>query len=617
MRGPMDREHAAKQRLQSVAVSLACALSALAAGASETRPRELDRLRLLPPVVLKGEKGYSLEERMRHYKVEAVSVAVIRDFRVLWTEARGFADREAKEPATTRTLFQAGSISKPVAAAGVLREVEAGKLLLDRDVNEYLKSWKLPENEFTAKQKVTLERILSHSAGLTVHGFPGYAAGGPVPTVPQLLDGVPPANTAAVRVEFEPGTKWQYSGGGYTIAQLVMTDTLQKSFPELMRELVLAPAGMAHSTYEQPLPPEKLGLAAVGYRSNGSLLPGKRHTYPEMAAAGLWTTSEDLARFAIAIGRALRGDPSSFLSKQKAARMTTPFSGDAGLGLFLQKHGGETYFGHDGSDEGFQAVLLMHREKGYGAAVMANSDNGISLANEIVEGIAHKQGWAGDRELETVKLSAKDLAPLSGRYQTNGDEAFSLTAKEDRLFGKSQLGDEYELFPIAHDLFVRKDRKTRYQAERSGAEVSGIRLLAGSEGVLARRMAPGARLPSDAMAEGKLDEAVDAYRKLFAEKPDDPGVAESRLNVLGYQLAARTEFPKAIAILKVNMELRPKSTNTYDSLAEIYLASGDRARALETYRKVLEVLPTDTTTNANLKAQLLRNAEEKIRELAK
>jgi len=613
----MDREHAAKQRLQSVAVSLACALSALAAGASETRPRELDRLRLLPPVVLKGEKGYSLEERMRHYKVEAVSVAVIRDFRVLWTEARGFADREAKEPATTRTLFQAGSISKPVAAAGVLREVEAGKLLLDRDVNEYLKSWKLPENEFTAKQKVTLERILSHSAGLTVHGFPGYAAGGPVPTVPQLLDGVPPANTAAVRVEFEPGTKWQYSGGGYTIAQLVMTDTLQKSFPELMRELVLAPAGMAHSTYEQPLPPEKLGLAAVGYRSNGSLLPGKRHTYPEMAAAGLWTTSEDLARFAIAIGRALRGDPSSFLSKQKAARMTTPFSGDAGLGLFLQKHGGETYFGHDGSDEGFQAVLLMHREKGYGAAVMANSDNGISLANEIVEGIAHKQGWAGDRELETVKLSAKDLAPLSGRYQTNGDEAFSLTAKEDRLFGKSQLGDEYELFPIAHDLFVRKDRKTRYQAERSGAEVSGIRLLAGSEGVLARRMAPGARLPSDAMAEGKLDEAVDAYRKLFAEKPDDPGVAESRLNVLGYQLAARTEFPKAIAILKVNMELRPKSTNTYDSLAEIYLASGDRARALETYRKVLEVLPTDTTTNANLKAQLLRNAEEKIRELAK
>jgi len=617
MRGPMDREHAARQRLQSVAVSLACALSTLAAGASETRPRELDRLRLLPPVVLKGEKGYSLEERMRHYKVEAVSVAVIRDFRVLWTEARGFADREAKEPATTRTLFQAGSISKPVAAAGVLREVEAGKLLLDRDVNEYLKSWKLPENEFTAKQKVTLERILSHSAGLTVHGFPGYAAGGPVPTVPQLLDGVPPANTAAVRVEFEPGTKWQYSGGGYTIAQPVMTDTLQKSFPELMRELVLAPAGMAHSTYEQPLPPEKLGLAAVGYRSNGSLLPGKRHTYPEMAAAGLWTTSEDLARFAIAIGRALRGDPGSFLSKQKAARMTTPFSGDAGLGLFLQKHGGETYFGHDGSDEGFQAVLLMHREKGYGAAVMANSDNGISLANEIVEGIAHKQGWAGDRELETVKLSAKDLAPLSGRYQTNGDEAFSLTAKEDRLFGKSQLGDEYELFPIAHDLFVRKDRKTRYQAERSGAEVSGIRLLAGSERVLARRMAPGERLPSDALAEGKLDEAVDAYRKLFAEKPDDPGVAESRLNVLGYQLAARTEFPKAITILKVNMGLRPKSTNTYDSLAEIYLASGDRARALETYRKVLEVLPTDTTTNANLKAQLLRNAEEKIRELAK
>jgi CubicO group peptidase (beta-lactamase class C family) len=566
---------------------------------------------------LKGEKGYSLEERMRHYKVEAVSVAVIRDFRVLWTEARGFADREAKEPATTRTLFQAGSISKPVAAAGVLRKVEGGKLLLDRDVNEYLKSWKLPENELTAKQKVTLERILSHSAGLTVHGFPGYAAGEPVPTVPQVLDGAPPANTAPVRVELEPGSKMQYSGGGYTIAQLVMTDTLGKPFPELMRELVLAPLGLTHSTYEQPLPADKLRLAAAGYRASGTLLPGQRHTYPEMAAAGLWTTSEDLARFAIAIARARRGDPGSFLSKEMALRMTTPFSGDVGLGFFMQKRGGETFFGHNGADEGFQALLIMHREKGYGAAVLANSDNGIALADEIVAGLRREYKWANDPELEVVKVAPDDLALLSGRYQTNGDEAFSLTAKSGRLFGKPPSGEEYELYPISHDLFVRKDRPTRYRIERSGHEVTGILLLSGSERVAARRMAPDGRLPSDALAQGKIEEAMTLYRKLLAEKPDDPGVAEARLNVLGYQLATQSEFAKAIAILKLNSELRPKSSNAHDSLAEIYLASGDRARALETYRKVLEVLPMDTTTEANLKARLLRNAQQKVEELTR
>jgi CubicO group peptidase (beta-lactamase class C family) len=617
MRGA-DRERRVKRLIRPIVVSLAWVSLTLTGAAPQTGSSQLDRIRLLPPVLLKGEKGYSLEERMRHYKVEAVSVAVIRDFRVLWTEARGFADREAKEPATPQTLFQAGSISKPVAAAGVLREVEQGKLLLDRDVNEYLKSWKLPETELTAKQKVTLERILSHSAGLTVHGFPGYAAGEPVPTLPQVLDGVPPANTEPVRVELEPGSKGQYSGGGYTIAQLVMTETLGKPFPELMRELVLAPVGMTHSTYEQPLPAEKLRLAAAGYRRDGSLLPGRRHTYPEMAAAGLWTTSEDLARFAIAIARARRGDPGSFLSKEMALRMTTPFSGDVGLGFFLQKRGGETTFGHNGADEGFQALLIMHREKGYGAAVLANSDNGIALADEIVAGLSREYKWASDQPaLEVVKVAPGDLALLAGRYQTHGDEAFSLTAQGDRLIGKPLSGEEYELYPISHDLFVRRDRSTRYRIERSGNEVTGILLTTGSESVPARRMAPGGRLPSDALAEGKIDEAINLYRKLFAEKPDDQGIAEPRLNVLGYQLATRGEFAKAIAILRLNSELRPKSSNAHDSLAEIYLASGDRARALETYRKVLEMLPTDTATEANLKARLLRNAQRKVEELSR
>ena len=596
---------------------LAAVTLAQAPTAPTPRTGRLDRVRLLPPVFIKGEKGYSLEERMRHYKVEGVSVAVIRDFRVLWTEARGLADREAKEPATTETLFQAGSISKPVAASAVLREVEKGVFVLDRDVNEYLKSWKVPENSFTAKQKVTLERLLSHSAGLTVHGFPGYEAGAPVPTVPQVLDGTPPANTAPVRVELEPGTKWQYSGGGYTIAQLVMTDTLQKPLPELMRELVLGPAGMTHSTYEQPLPPEKLRLAAVGYRANGAMLPGQRHTYPEMAAAGLWTTSEDLARFAIAIARSRRGEPGSLLSQKMASRMTTPFSGEAGLGLFVRKLGGETYFGHDGSDEGFQALLIMNREKGYGAAIMANSDNGISLANEILAGIEREYAWARDPDVEPVKLSSKDLESLTGRYQTNCDEAFSLSVKDGRLFGKPPLGEEYELFPVSRDLFVRRDRTTRYQIGRSGGQVTGIVLVNREERSSATRMASGARLPSDALAEGKIDEAVALYRKLFAEKPDDPGIAESRLNQLGYHLAADGQFAKAIAVLKLNCELRPKSTNTYDSLGEIYLASGDRARSLETYRKVLEVMPTDTTTSDSLKAQLLRNAQQKIEELSR
>jgi CubicO group peptidase (beta-lactamase class C family) len=596
------------------------AVFALVSGAaSPSAPRHLDRLRLLPPVLLKGEKGYDLSERMRWYKVEGVSVAVIKDFRVLWTEARGFADREEKKPATAQTLFQAGSISKPVAAAAVLRRVEKGELSLDRDVNDYLKSWKLPESPLTEKQRVTLARILSHSAGLTVNGFPGYAAGEPVPAVPQVLDGIPPANNEPVRVETEPGSKWNYSGGGYTIAQLVMTDTSGRPFPELARELVLGPAGMIHSTYEQPLPPAKLRLAAAGYRASGEAVEGKRHTYPEMAAAGLWTTSEDLARFGIAIAGSLRGDRGSLLSKEMARRMTTPSIGQTGLGLFIDRHGKETYFGHQGSDEGFNAYLLVHLDKGFGAAVMTNSDNGSELSNEILRAIARQYGWPGylPEPIATAKLSPADLVPLSGRYRLNSDEAFLLSVRGDRVFGKPPLGDEYELFPISRGLFVRTDRSTRYQVEASKDGVTGITVIIGDRHFTATRMAMGERIPSDDLAEGKLQEAAAAYHKLFAAKPEDLAVAEPRLNQTGYELAARKDFPRALAVLKVNTELYPASTNAYDSLAEVYLLSGDRVRALETYRKVLEVVEKDKKTEANVKTRLRNNAERKVEELSR
>ncbi|MBZ5535591.1 MAG: serine hydrolase [Acidobacteriia bacterium] len=576
-------------------------------------------LRLLPPVLLKDEKGWSLEERMKHYKVEAVSVAVISNFQVLWRAAYGFADREEHKTATTETLFQAGSISKSLAAAGILRKAQDGAWFIDRDVNQYLKSWKVPENGLTAKQKVTLERILSHSAGLTVHGFPGYEIGLPVPTIPQVLDGSPPANTAPVRVDIEPGTKWRYSGGGYTVAQLAMIDTFGRPFPSLMAELVLKPAGMMASTYQQPLPPEKLALAAAGYRQDGTAVPGKRHTYPEMAAAGLWTTAGDLARFAIAIQKSLRADKASLLSKETAQRMVTPFIENDGLGFFIEKHGDKSYFGHGGADEGFQALLLASLDGSYGAAIMVNSDNGIALANEIMRGIARQYGWQGylPEPLEAVKLPTEALAGFAGRYQLNGDEAFTIEAQGDRLHGKPPVGDAYELFPISSNVLIRKDRDTRYQIERSEGKVTGVLLIAGEERVTAKRMAPGIKLPSDDLLAGHLEEALHAYRELRRSKPNDPGVSEARLNRLGYNFLARKEYVNAIAVLKLNAEFYPTSSNTYDSLAEAYLASGDRTRSLETYRKVLEVLPTDSKTSAESKDQLRHNAEAKIRELSK
>jgi hypothetical protein len=375
---------------------------------------------------------------------------------------------------------------------------------------------------------------------------------------------------------------------------------------------------MTASTYAQPLPPEKLKLAAAGYRRDGTAIPGKRHTYPEMAAAGLWTTAGDLARFAIAIGRSIRGATGTLLSKEMASRMTTRVKDDAGLGLFLGRHQARTSFGHDGADEGFQALLIADREGGFGAAVMVNSDNGINLAVEILRGIETEYEWGYlPSPVEVVKLPPADLDSLSGRYEINGDDVLPLSVAGGRLLGRAGTPQEFELHAVNRDRFVRKDREIVYEIERGGGRVTGIRVVPeGDTSVVARRVAADRRFPSEDLAAGRIEEAIAGYRKLFAEKPSDPGVSESRLNGLGYQLATGGEGPKGIAILRLNTELYPGSSNTYDSLAEVSLAAGDRASALAAARKVLEVLPGDAKAPEGTKAQLKAIAEKRVRELS-
>src|SRR5690242_12950252 len=349
---------------------------------------------LLPVTPIKGEPGWTIQERMKHYRVPGLSIAVINDYKVEWARGYGVKDVETNEAVTTETLFQAGSISKPVAAMSALKRVEQGKIALDQNINDKLTSWKLPDNEFTAKRKVTLAHLLSHTGGLTVHGFPGYAVGEKIPTLPQVLDGAAPANTAAVRVDMAPSTKFRYSGGGTTIAQLAIMDIEKKPYPQIARETVLGPLGMTSSTYEQPLPDDTRKKTATGYRNDGKAVIGKIHVYPEMAAAGLWTTPTDLAKFAIESQLSLAGKSNKVLTKEMTAKMVQPFieTGPCGLGFFNEKHGDAIYFGHGGADEGFRAQLLVSRDKGYGAVVMVNSDNG-QIMNEIIRSIANEYKW--------------------------------------------------------------------------------------------------------------------------------------------------------------------------------------------------------------------------------
>ncbi len=368
-----------------------------------------------PVTTEKGEPPIPLgiEKLMKLYNVPGFSVAVIEDYKIAWTKTYGVTGPGSKNPVTTKTLFQAGSISKPVAAAGMLVLVQQGKLSLDEDVNMKLKSWKVPDNEFTKEQKVTLRRLASHSAGLTVHGFPGYDVDEKVPTLVQIFNGEKPANTAPIRVDFVPGTDERYSGGGITIEQQLMMDVSEKQFPALMKDSVLDKIGMSDSSYEQPLPPARAAMTAGGAYGDGKPVHGKWHVYPEMAAAGLWTTPTDLAKFAIEIALSKQGKSNRVLTQETTEKMLTLQSKNFGIGFGLNpKNPGE--FGHNGADEGFQALLVMNAETGQGAALMADSDYGVLVADEYLRSVAKEYAWKYPPGPRSSYMQLAMLARLKG-----------------------------------------------------------------------------------------------------------------------------------------------------------------------------------------------------------
>ncbi len=422
-----------------LAILSATACSPRASEAPAVLSARIERVEqgLLPGIVIAGRPvpRYALAERLAALKVPGVSVAVINGGAVEWAKGYGVVEAGAPAAVTPRTLFQAASISKPVAALAALRLVEQGRLSLDEDVNARLVSWKVPENELTKTEKVTLRRLLSHTAGLTVHGFGGYPADAAVPAVVDLLDGKKPANSAAVRVDVVPGSVWRYSGGGYTVMQQLLADVTGKPFPALLEELVLGPLGMADSTYEQPLPAGRRAAAASGHRSDGALIPGRYHTYPEMAAAGLWTTPTDLARFLIEGQKALAGR-SQLLTANTARAMTTAAKGSYGLGFSLQGRGEAATFGHGGSNEGFKCQMVAFIEGGRGAVVMTNGDKGGWLGMEVLRSIFREYGWPGfqPQERTVVAVDPASLAALAGRYELQPGRTLDVVLENGTLF---------------------------------------------------------------------------------------------------------------------------------------------------------------------------------------
>jgi CubicO group peptidase (beta-lactamase class C family) len=335
----------------------------------------------------------TLDAAMQKAGVPGMSIAVIKDFEIHWSRGYGVADTASGAKVAPDTLFQAASISKPVAAMAVLRAVQDGHFSLDQDVNTILTSWRVPPDG--DRPAVTLRSLLSHTSGSDDgFGFPGYKPGAPVPTAVQILNGEKPSNVGAVRFARPPFAAYKYSGGGITLVQLLMSDAMKRPFEDIMRELVLNPIGMTHSAYEQPLSPTRDRNAARGHDRSGAARDAKWHVYPELAAAGLWTTSPDLARFGIELQKSLQGRSNRVLNRAMAGEMASPVGvGPFAIGMQMNKAGEGWYLNHGGSNWGFQCVLFVHKVKGYGFAAMTNSDSGGRFLSEVQQRVAAAYKW--------------------------------------------------------------------------------------------------------------------------------------------------------------------------------------------------------------------------------
>ena len=433
--------------------------------------------------------------QMARRQVPGLSLAIIDGGRIVYAKGYGVTTPGGSTPVTADTRFLAGSVSKSVAAMGALRLVEQGKLTLDGDVNDRLTSWRVPESDHTRVEKVSIRRILSHTGGLTVHGFPGYDRSSPIPTTPEILDGVSPANTGPVRVDTVPGERWRYSGGGYTVMQLLMDDVTGQPFARWMEENVLAPLGMTSSTFENPPPPEFAKRAAHGQYADRRPVQGGWHVYPEMAAAGLWTTASDLARFAIGVQESYAGKNNPVMTRGMTNRMLAYERNDFdGLGVFLEGNGPTLKFTHGGRDEGFDTYLGAFASRGQGVVVMINANDNSGLMRRIVNRIGRQFEWPDVEPtfpLKRVAMTPAALAAFAGRYEIANNEMLTIAFRDGKLVSLADGLPDRTFVATGPNQVTSDDRERQFTfVSAPGRKVTGFRRVVDGADQFAPRIGP-------------------------------------------------------------------------------------------------------------------------------
>jgi tetratricopeptide (TPR) repeat protein len=409
----------------------------------------------------------------------------------------------------------------------------------------------------------------------------------------------------ASRIDYEPGTAFKYANDGFGALQILVEDVTGQSFTDISRSVIFDPLGMKHSTFEQPLSPEKGLYAAAGHDNDGAVNDIKRYAYPILAAGGLWSTSKEFATFVIEIQRALKKQSDLIMFQESARQMVSPHEAKQyGFGVFLRNTDNVTYFSHIGDLKEFAAGFAAHRSDGYGAVVMTNSHNGINLIREITSGIAQIYNWEGflPKPYVLYNLASATMSKYAGRYRAGFDYCYTVSEKEDGLFWSAPDGAEFRLYPISKDTLISRERRGQvvFVTGLDGEVSKCIFLFADNIGRLpaketeALRMSEGELTPLEMLLSGQTAQATKSYKERKENLSNDFSVSENRLNNLGYQFLNQNKINEALEVFRLNTVLYPKSANCWDSYAEALLTAGRKQDALLNYQKAYDLDPSSS-----------------------
>jgi len=561
---------------------------------------------LIPFVPVKGFIGWNIIDRMKYYNVPGASIAVIKDYKIAWAKGYGLADTIKKDPVTTETMFSAGSISKFVSAVTALQLVQSNKIQLDSPINDYLTSWKIADNDITKKTPITLRMLLSHTAGTTQSAYFGFTPDKkPLPTIVEILSGAEIAESRPVVVNSEPKKEFRYSGGGSIIVQMAMMDVSKQSFEDLTQQTIFNKLGMKNSTFEQPLPQMYSSKASWAY-SSASWFKGMPYVYPQQAAAGLYSTPTDLAKFFIDVQKSYVGKGiilNQDLTKQMLTSQANVSDGSykeqIGVGPFLiqrtdNNESKGVYFEFTGVNAGFLAYGIASVEDGNGVIIMLNSGDDVNgLGKEIRRAVAKTYNWYNflPNEISPIKLNNSTLEGYEGRFRKAADEVVVIKKEKHYLVERINEGGNIYCFPVAKDTIVFTDYNIRgYFATNEKGEIVSLRTEYQTPEQAWLKMKNDEFTPSEYLKARKYNKAKEGFKQM--------NMNEYQITYLAYDLLNKkqADFEAVKTVLELAQQQHPNSSIVYSRWGDYYLKINDKTNATKNYQKALELDPGDKQT---------------------